>query len=127
MDAVTSYLDAVLAELGNELRPEHREDHGKFINPGPDNTLHDGFRVAWNQPEAWPYGVVVRWTAPSGWLFCEPGNRLQQLVDELVPYPELVAVALRRLLDDGPAGLPLTGATRWPGAAALLTELDVTP
>jgi hypothetical protein len=41
---------------------------------------------------------------------------------QCVPYPELVAVALGRLLNDGPAGLPLTGATRWPGADALINQ-----
>lgn len=121
------YLDAVLAELPDEWRPDRREDEGRFINPGVDNSLHTGFRVAWNQPDMWPYGVVLRWTAPSGWLFCEPMHTLQQLVDELVPYPELVAVGIGRLLNDGPATFPITGATRWPDAGALTTELDTTP
>lgn len=121
---MVAYLDAVLTVLGDEQQPDHRENYGRFINPGRDNSMHTGFRVYWNQPDAWPYGVVVRWTAPSGWLFCEPGNPLRQLVDELVPYPELVAATLSRLLKVGPDEMPMTGATRWPGADALLAVLD---
>lgn len=117
---IASYLDAILAELPAELQPERRDD-----------STFRGLSLMWNGPDAWPYGVGVIWDGNLGWRYLEAGARTVHakpacLIDELVPYPELVAEALKRLLNDGPAGLPLLGATRWPDADKLITSLDVT-
>lgn len=114
---LAAYVDAVLAELPDELKPEHRDD-----------TTFRGLSLMWNGPDAWPYGIGVIWDGNLGWLYLEGGVRhatkAAPLIDELVPYPELVAQALERLLLAGPAGLPLEGATRWPGADELLAALE---
>lgn len=113
------YFDEVLAALPDDWRPDH-----SMAAPG-----RTGFQMSWNAPPAWVYGVGVLWDGNLGWRYLEGGLRVQpaQLVDELVPYPELVAVAIGRLLNDGPASFPIIGATRWPHGDALITELDTTP
>lgn len=118
------YLDQVLLALSGELQPDHKEEHGKFWYP--DQGMFPGFRMGWNAPDVWAYGLVVRWDVHAGWLFYEPGYPppFAKLIDELVPYPELVADALKRLLNHGPAGLPLEGAVRWPAGEALIASLD---
>jgi hypothetical protein len=115
---VVAYLDAVLAALPDDWRPDHQDA----------STARGGFSMAWNFPPAWPYGVGVLWDGNLGWRYLEGGLHMPPapLVDELVPYPELVAVVIGRLLNDGPATFPIIGATRWPHGDALITELDIT-
>lgn len=118
MNAVTSYYAAVIDALPADERPEH-----SMAAPG-----RPGFQMSWNAPPAWVYGVGVLWDGNLGWRYLEGGLHVRPapLVDELVPYPELVAHIIGRLLNDGPVAFPIIGATRWPQAAELLTELDVT-
>jgi hypothetical protein len=115
--ALTAYLNAMLACLPAELQPEHRDD-----------ATFAGFSLGWNAPDAWPYGVGVVWDGNLGWRYLEGGLRIEPLpmFDELVPYPEFVAQVVDRLLNDGPAGLPVFGATRWPQADALIASLETT-
>jgi len=120
-----TYLATVLVVLPADLQPEHKEERGEFWYP--DQGMFPGFRMMWNAPDVWAYGLVVRWDVHAGWLFYEPGYPppFAKLIDELVPYPELVAQALKQLLTAGPADLPLKGATRWPAGDALIASLDV--
>lgn len=113
-----SYLDAVIAALPDDWRPDHTDA----------STTRGGFSMSWNCPDAWVYGVGVLWDGNLGWRYLEGGLHVQpaQLVDELVPYPELVAVVIGRLINDGPATFPIIGATRWPHGDALIASLDVT-
>lgn len=118
------YLDAVLMALPGQ-QPDRQDEYDEFEYPG-DNVTYTGFRLVWNGPDAWPYGVVVTWDEHAGWQFFEPDQGVEPygLVDEVVPYPELVAATITRLLKVGPDGLPMTGATRWRDADALLASLD---